>query len=118
MLFHPMSRPSKVIWWIIRNDITDLGPLSGITHVTGDVRIVGNDALTSLGDFSALQTIGGSFEVGGVRLSDGNDALTSLGDFSALQAIGGSFEVRSNDALNFLGELYRLTIHRGQFCGI
>ena len=97
------------------SDITDLRALSGITHVRGGFWVGGNDALTSLGDFSALQSIGGSFSIGGSLERDGNSfnphflpsgnrTLTSLGDFSALQSIGGTFDVRGNTALTSLGE--------------
>ena len=87
---------------IIRNlysnsDITDLRPLSGITHVTGSVEVVRNDRLVSLSPLGNLQSIGDIFEV------SSNASLTSLGDFTALQTIGGRFYVSSNDALTSLG---------------
>ena len=120
------------------SNITDLGPLSGITHVTGSVEVVRNDrlvglsplgnlqsiggsfevianaALTSLRDFSALQSIGGGFVVGGYD-DDGNAALTSLGDFTALQSIGSDFVVRNNDVLTSLGDFSSLQSIGGSF---
>ena len=114
------------------SDITDLRPLSGITHVgrievTYNYRLVslgslgnlqfigdsfdvwGNISLTSLGDFPTLQAIGNRFEV------DDNAALTSLGDFTALQSTGGSFGVSSNDALTSLGDFPSLQSIGGSF---
>ena len=101
------------------SDITDLRPLSGITHVTGRVEVVNNDRLVNLGSLGNLQSIGGSFWV------SSNAVLTSLGGFTALQSIGGSFEVGSLISLgiwiwwwqrlpHFSGGLSRLTIHRWQ----
>ena len=58
---------------------------------------VGNYDLTSLGDFTALQSIGGSFRV------NENSALTSLGGFPMLASIGEqggfSIKVEGNDRL-------------------
>ena len=121
------------------SDITDLRPLSGITHVTGRVEVVNNDrlvnlgslgnlqsiggsfwvssnaVLTSLGGFTALQSIGGSFEVGGYGYGGGNASLTSLGDFPDLQSIGGKFEVSFNNALISLGDFPALQTIGGSF---
>ena len=107
--------------------ITDLSPLSNLTHITKNLYIqqngqlknlnalanlqtIGgffivdsNGRLTALGDFSALQTIGGFFIV------DSNGRLTALGDFSALQTIGGFFNVRDNNELTALGDFPALT---------
>ena len=102
------------------SDISDLSPFAAITEITGNVLVwrnpdlpnlmglnqlqtiwgdfgvYGNDDLTSLGDFPALQSIG-YFSV------SSNVALTSLGDFPALQTIGGTFWVSGNDTLTSLG---------------
>ena len=102
------------------SDITDLSPLAAITEITGNVvvqrnpdllNLVGlnqlqtiggffdvfsNASLTSLGDFSTLQSIGDYFYVS-------NEDLISLGDFSTLQSIGGFFDVRNNADLTSLG---------------
>ena len=83
------------------SDITDLRPLSGITHVTGRVEVVGNSRLVSLGPLGNLQSIGGSFEVGDLNYR--NNALTSLGDFPSLQTIGGRFVVDHHRSLTSLG---------------
>ena len=88
------------------SDITDLQPLSGITHITGRVAVVGNDRLVSLGSLGNLQSIGGSFEVGGY--DEGNASLTSLGDFSRLQSIGDLFWVGGNASLTSLGNFSAL----------
>ena len=93
--------------------ITDLGPLSGITHVTGDVSVGSNSnsRLVSLGPLGNLQSIGGNFSV----FSSYNSSLTSLGDFSALQSIGGSFVVSRNRFLTSLGDFSALQSIGGSF---
>ena len=91
------------------SDITDLRPLSGITYVTGRVRVSSNDRLVSLDPLGNLQAIGGSFEV------SYNDDLTSLGNFTALQSIGSSFSVSNNDALTSLGNFSTLQSIGGYF---
>ena len=59
-----------------------------------------HDALTNLGGFSALTSIGGNFRIGGNSLSIGNDVLTTFGGFSALNTIGGTILIRYNPMLS------------------
>ena len=81
-----------------RGDITDLSPLSNITHITENIQIQRNPQLDNLNGLTHLQTIGGLFNV-----RDNSD-LTDLGDFSVLQSIGGYFWVQSNSELTDLGD--------------
>ena len=96
------------------SDITDLSPLVAITEITGDVLIHRNADLQNLTGLNQLQSIGGSFEVGGRTGTRGNPSLTSLGDFSVLQSIDGSFEVFSN-GLTSMGDFRALTTIDGDF---
>ena len=91
------------------NDITDLRPLSGITHVTGSVEVWNNSRLVSLDPLGNLQFIGSHFSVGG------NNSLPSLGDFPALQSIGGDFYMRNNSTLTSLGDFSTLQSIGGDF---
>ena len=43
------------------SDITDLTPLSNITHITGNLRIRKNGSLVNQNDLDSLQSIGGDF---------------------------------------------------------
>ena len=86
-----------------KSDISDLSPFAAITEITGNVVVRRNPDLPNLMGLNQLQSIGGSFEVGG-RYIVGNDSLTSLGDFSTLESIGGSFSVVGNSSLTSLGE--------------
>ena len=107
------------------SDITDLSPLAAITEITGNVRVQRNPLLPNLMELNQLQTIGGSFEVfSNVALTSlgdfstlqsigdyfyvSNEDLISLGDFSTLQSIGGFFNVRDNAVLTSLGDFSTL----------
>ena len=79
-----------------RSDITDLSPLSNMTHITGDVWIQQNGQLVNLNALTHLQTIGGYLIIGN------NTELQSLGDFSALETIGGYLSISNNDNLETL----------------
>ena len=83
--------------------ITDLTPLSNITHVTGDLLIARNGSIVNLNALTRLQSIGGYFNV------RNNDVLTTLGNFSNLQSIGGYIRVSSNGQLTTLGDFTNLT---------
>ena len=63
----------------------------------------GNNNLTTLGNFTNLQSIGGYFYVGD------NNNLTTLGNFTNLQSIGGYFRVSRNSELITLGDFPALT---------
>ena len=88
------------------NDISDLSPFAAITEITGNVVVRHNPRLPNLMGLNQLQSIGGSFEVGGY--DEGNASLTSLGDFSALQSIGDLFWVGGNASLTSLGNFSAL----------
>ena len=85
------------------SNITDLTPLSNMTHITENLRIQQNGELENLNDLNNLQTIGGYFAV------SSNAQLTTLGNFSDLQTIGGYFWVSSNSELRSLGSFPTLT---------
>ena len=81
-----------------RSNITDLTPLSHVTHITGNITIRQNGQLVNLtGLDSLLQTVGGEFYVGY------NDSLTTLGYFQNLQSIGKGFIVTNNNSLTNFG---------------
>ena len=85
-----------------RSNITDLTPLSNMTHITENLRIQQNGQLVNLNALNNLQTIGGYFNV------NNNDSLTTLGDFPTLQSIGGYFWVYRNSELTDLGDFPEL----------
>ena len=92
-----------------RSDITDLTPLSNMTHITGNLRIQQNGQLDNINALNNLQSIGGYFSV------NNNDQLTTLGDFSALQTIGEYFAVWKNSNLSSLGDFSALQSIGGFF---
>ena len=116
-----------------QSNITNLTPLSNITHITGNLRIQQNKHLININKFNNLQTIGGDFwvkhnfhltrfgdfsalqTIGGDFLARNNINLTALGDFSALQTIGGDFWVRGNSRLTTLGDFPLLQTIGGDF---
>ena len=81
---------------IAGSNITNLTPLSNITRITGFLSIQQNEQLVNLNDLNNLQTIGGGFFVS-------SNALTTLGNFPSLQSIGGSVSVIDNAKLTSLG---------------
>ena len=87
----------------LQTHITNLTPLSNITHITENIVIQQNGQLVNLTGLDRLQIIGGHFSV------SNNDQLPTLGDFSALQTIGGYFGVSDNDTLTTLGNFPNLT---------
>ena len=80
------------------SNITDLTPLSNLTHITGNLTVQRNDQLVNLTGLNNLQSIGGNFIV------TSNERFTTLGNFDSLQSIGGNFIVNSNDSLTTLGD--------------
>ena len=108
------------------SDITRLDSLYFLTEITKNFFIGGsganNSALTNIGDFPALQKIGGGYSVAG------NSALIHGGSFPVLESIGdkfiaeggvggnqndighlhGYFFIRSNPKLESLGTFPRL----------
>ena len=81
---------------IAGSNITNLTPLSNMTRITGFLSIQQNEQLVNLNDLNNLQTIGGGFFVS-------SNALTTLGNFPALQSIGGTVSVIGNAKLTTLG---------------
>ena len=92
-----------------RSNITDLTPLSNMTHIMGDLIIQQNEQLVNLTRLNNLQSIGGIFSV---RY---NDTLTTLGDFPILQTIGEFFLVNDNNRLTTLGDFPNLQTIGGNF---
>ena len=88
----------------LRSDITDLTPLSNVSHITGNLIIQRNGSLVNLNGLTHLQTIGGNFRIGAIFTENSNAQLTALGYFSVLQTIGGYFSVQNNDTLTDLGD--------------
>ena len=88
----------------LRSYITDLTPLSNVSHITGTLFIRRNGSLVNLNGLTHLQTIGGNFRIGAIFTENSNPQLTTLGDFPALQSIGGFFQVTNNDTLTTLGD--------------
>ena len=73
-----------------QNDITDLTPLSNITHITGNLIVAQNEQLVHLTGIHNLATIGGYFVI------NFNDQLITLGEFPSLTHVGvGSYIVPS-----------------------
>ena len=92
-----------------RSNITDLTPLSNITHITGDLIIRQNGQLVNLNDLNNLQSIGGDFYV-----SD-NALLIQIGSFNSLTRIEGKFEIRENDSLTHTGYFPLLTYIKDRY---
>ena len=90
------------------SDITDLSPLAAITDITGNVVVQRNPLLPSLMGLNQLKSIGGDFAAG-------NNTLTSLGNYPALQSINGRFIVFGNATLTSLGNFPALQSIRGHF---
>ena len=79
-----------------QSNITNLTPLSNITHITENLRIQQNGQPINLNGLDSLQSIGGNFIVGL------NTRLTNFGDFPVLRFIGGYFNVYVNNRLTTL----------------
>ena len=77
------------------NDITDLRPLSGITHVTGRVEVWGNSRLVSLSLLGNLQAIGSRFNVRGNNLLQDCCVLTAFLS-GATNAVSGRISIYDN----------------------
>lgn len=107
--------------------IVDFSGLDDLEVLNGDLRVIGNGALTSLTGLSGLTAIGGYFNVSdnpalvtlggldslktisGYALLYGNSALTDLSGLSALVAVGGYLEINECDAVVSLAGLESLT---------
>src|SRR5690606_32427926 len=108
-------------------DIIDLRPLENITSIAGDIKIIENEALTSLDGLQALSGIGASFSIKdnpklnslealegisnitGFFIVNNCDALISLSGIENITYIGGSLGIVDNAMLTSLSELENLT---------
>ena len=84
-------------------DITHLDSLYFLTEITRNLEIRNNSILENVGDFPALNSIGGYF------LMHSNTILRNGGDFPVLKHIGQYFLIRASDSLTSIGSFPRLT---------
>ena len=70
-----------------------IGGLSGVTHIGGNVTIIGNPGLSSLDGFDELRSINGSLIV------QVNSTLADLDGLAALSWVGGTLQFASNPML-------------------
>ena len=73
--------------------IYNLAGLNVITHIGGNLEIMGCDILASISDLSNLTSLDGSLVIAG------NDALIYLTGLEGLTSIGNNLEIRSNQYL-------------------
>ena len=81
-----------------------LDTILGEFSILGGSSARGHTSLDSLGDYSSLRHIGGSF-----RLGFNSFDPVFLGDFSMLETIGGRFQIYSNTRLRDTPQFPRLT---------
>ena len=82
-----------------------LGDFSALTYIGGSFRVKAIDdrsMLRTLGNFSSLDSIKGDFEIG-------KTSVQTLGDFSSLKYIGTGFSVIFNSNLQNLGDFSSLS---------
>ena len=80
--------------------LSTVSGFSALRNIGGNFSIANHDSLTNTGDYPALTTIEGDFEIGGGTPEVSNDVLTVLGDFSALDSIGRNITIRYNPMLS------------------
>ena len=80
--------------------LSTVSGFSALRNIGGNFSIANHDSLTNTGDYPALTTIEGDFEIGGGTPEVSNDVLTALGDFSALDTIGGIIRIQNNPMLS------------------
>ena len=80
-----------------------LDTILGGFSILGGALAIGHTSLDSLGDYSSLRHIGGSF-----RLGFNSFDPVFLGDFSMLETIGGRFQIYSNTRLRDTPQFPRL----------
>jgi hypothetical protein len=103
-------------------DIANLNGLSILTSIGGDIRIWGNNPLTSLAGLENVTSIGGSLIIGDIVHNTGNPSLTSLTGLNNLTSIGGDLKIHYNDSLTSLMALNNLIsvgggLYIGHFIG-
>jgi len=87
----------------ISGTITDLTPLSGITSVTGNLKIFQSSSLTNLNGLGNITSVGGNLEIYDLG------TLTNLAGLESLQSVGGYIYIYSNAAQTTLEGLESLT---------
>ena len=92
-------------------DITNLDALNGITSISQNLEIRGNDNLTSLAAFSNLNTLGGNLVVGL------NESITIIDGFQNITNIGGHLQITTNPSLVSLDGLQNI-VSVGRFVDI
>lgn len=73
--------------------LADLGSLSSLTSVGGDLSIVDNNSVIDLHGLESLKTIGGDLEI------KYNYALTTIAAFVKLRKVEGRLYIDENDEL-------------------
>ena len=113
-------------------ELQNVGGLSNLTHISGNLSVANNPKLQSISDFPALKSIGGYLNInfnfvletignfsaltsiGGVNIQN-NFALETIGNFSALKSIGGGFSIIRGVNLETIGDLSALETIGGEF---
>ncbi|MFM9950447.1 MAG: hypothetical protein ACKV1O_21100, partial [Saprospiraceae bacterium] len=86
-------------------DIDNLGELSVINYIFGNLSIVGNPILPNLTGLEGLHGSFGGSPVAGNLLIQNNGSLTDLSGLSSLPSIGGQLQIVNNDDLTSLNGL-------------
>ncbi len=97
--------------WNNNFPVTDLGGLSVLTSIGGDLIIAGNDSLTSLAGLDNITSIGGNLGIGYFFGWEafGNYSLNSLNSLENITSIGGDLVIILNYSLLSLSGLENLT---------
>ncbi len=82
-----------------RTNIHDLGNLSKLRRIGGDLTIVGNDSLLNLSGLSNIHFIGGSLVI------DHNLSLQNVDHLSRPDSIGGKVVIKRNTSLHSIHAL-------------
>ncbi len=83
----------------ISGTITDLGSLSLVKSISGDLFVDNTSALTTLEGLDRLETLGGRLDM------RGNQSLRDIDALTAVAAIGGGISIRGNPRLEHLDGL-------------
>jgi hypothetical protein len=94
---------------VVGNDITNLGGLTQLTAIDGQLFISDSPALSSVLGLGSLTMVGGDLTV------QANNALENLNGLNSLQSIGGNFFIFRNAVLANLGGLESLTFVGNHF---
>jgi len=93
--------------WIDGNDIVDLNGLNVITKIYGELKIQGNDVLTSLLGLDNLTSVGGDLYI------KWNFILPDLTGLGGLISVGANVSIGNNVSLKHLNGLYNLSTIMG-----